>query len=239
MNLAIFDIDGTLTNTAEVDSQAYFDALEDLFSIRLHGVDLRQFKYSSDLGILNEIFSKTFARLPGADEVERFKNRFLTALTLSSERAPSEFREIPGANSFLQMLQRNSEWFVAIATGCFYDSAALKLRLAEFPYESIPIATCDDHIERIGVIQRALQKSVEHYDVVEFNNTVYLGDGVWDVHAAKALDLPFLAVGRRVPELLGAGAQGGVRDFADSETAFMALKKARPPGAHTAHKRTP
>ncbi len=55
------------------------------------------------------------------------------------------------------------DWVIALATGCFYESAELKLEKAKMDIKSFPIATADDAVSREEILQLAIEKSLEHY----------------------------------------------------------------------------
>ena len=116
-------------------------------------------------------------------------------------QAPHRFRPIPGAPEIFAFLERRG-WRVAMATGAWRPSALVKLSAAGIPHEGIPLASASDHWARAEIIRRAVAAVSS-----EAAPVVYVGDGVWDGRAARALDHAFLGVasGARAQELRDAG----------------------------------
>jgi phosphoglycolate phosphatase-like HAD superfamily hydrolase len=194
MNAVIFDIDGTLTNTNQVDTDCFIRAMQDVFSIRVDITDWRQYKTVTDSGVTAEIFQKNFARLPSADELTTLKNHFVTLLKKSFEMNPNLFHAVAGADTILGNLQENKQWVVAIATGCWKPSALLKLQLAEINHEAVPAAFSEDAISREDIIKIALERTKNRYGLKDLEKIVYVGDGIWDVRAAKKLQIGFIGL---------------------------------------------
>jgi phosphoglycolate phosphatase-like HAD superfamily hydrolase len=57
-------------------------------------------------------------------------------------------------------------------------------------------------------------------------DSVYVGDGVWDARACRALGIPFIGIGRagQADKLLEEGAVRVFADLADSELFFRVLQ---------------
>ncbi|MGH7457378.1 MAG: HAD family hydrolase, partial [bacterium] len=127
MKLAIFDIDGTLTQTNHVDSICFVQALADEFGIDAIDTNWANYPHTTDSGIMRHIFLERFARLPSTQERARFRRRFVNLLEAARAKAPESFHEVPGATAALQRLRANADWVVAIATGGWRVSALFKL----------------------------------------------------------------------------------------------------------------
>ena len=82
---------------------------------------------------------------------------------------------------------------IAIATGCWRESALLKLRTSGFNIEGIPVATSDDSPSRIEMMRSALQMTGSDTGTV-----TYFGDAEWDQRACHDLGWNFVAVGPRL-----------------------------------------
>src|SRR5262249_21957606 len=126
-------------------------------------------------------------------------------------------REVPGARAFLRRLQADARWRLALATGGWAASARFKLAAAGLPVDAFPWATADDALDRVDILRAAVARAEQAYGQRRFGGLVYVGDGVWDVRAAKALGLGFLGVatGAQARRLLEAGARWLVPDFSD------------------------
>ena len=188
MHAVVFDIDGTILQSAAVDDDLYRDAvLSVLGRVRLRP-SLTDYDYVSDSGILSQILIDN-ALGNNADLVSAVKSQFVKALSAHID-ANGPFVEVPGAKRTLQRLTRSADHCVAIATGGWRDSALLKLQTAGFGEIDIPIATSDDARDRKEIMRIALSRLGS-----TFSSVTYFGDGPWDRDATSALGWRFVAVG--------------------------------------------
>ncbi|HEY8131670.1 MAG TPA: HAD family hydrolase, partial [Thermoanaerobaculia bacterium] len=134
----------------------------------------------------------------------------------------SVLHEVAGAKRFVELLQRTG-WTVALATGAWSESAALKLGLAGFPVD-LPLACCDTYASREDIVRHAIGSQ-------QPSNIVIFGDGWWDVRTARNLSLPFVGVAAdsAADALRRAGATEVIPDFSDAEVVLAAMQRARPP----------
>jgi phosphoglycolate phosphatase-like HAD superfamily hydrolase len=219
MNLAIFDIDGTLTNTNSVDEDCFVKALAEAHSIKDVVTDWAAYPHTTDSGIIQHIFEEEFRRSPEETELSKLRSCFVGMLSEHYHSASSSFAEIPGASVALKMLHQDSDWAVAIATGCWRESALLKLNAAKIDTEGIPAAYAEDGLSREEILQAAVAQSLEQYRVNCFEKIVSIGDGLWDVRTARRLNFAFLGVGsgESAMKLQLAGAKHVIEDFSDCQ----------------------
>ena len=231
MKLAIFDIDGTLTNTNSVDEDCFVRALDEAHSISGIGTDWGQYPHTTDSGITDQIFQEKFGRRPEDAELAKFKGCFMSALSEQYQFNASAFAEIPGASVSLNRLRRESEWAIAIATGCWRESAFLKLRAARIDIDGLPAAYAEDGLSREDILQAAVARSLDHYRLSSFGKIVSVGDGVWDVRTAGRLKFSFLGVGsgKSAARLSTAGAKHVIEDFSDYGKLLGLLRAAEIP----------
>jgi len=217
MKLAIFDIDGTLTNTNTVDEECFVSALDEAHSISEIPTDWGQYPNTTDSGITDHIFQEKFGRRPEDAELAKFKGCFVSALTEQYQFNASAFAEIPGASVALNRLRLEPEWAIAIATGCWRESAFLKLRAARIDISGLPASYAEDGLSREEILQAAVSRSLDHYRLSSFGKVVSVGDGVWDVRTAGRLKFSFLGVGsgKSAARLSTAGAKHVIEDFLD------------------------
>lgn len=230
MNLAIFDIDGTLTNTNAIDAACYTRALRAEFAIDADGLNWAEYTFVTDIGITHEVFRERFGRHPFDDEVERLQRRLLTLLDEAFASVPGAFAEIAGANAALAWLRSQPGWTVGIATGCWQASARMKLRSAGIAVDGIPAAFCEDGHSREEVVETALARALEVNAGTSFDRVVSIGDGIWDVTTATRLGLPFVGVCAGGGHALRrAGATHVMSDLKDVESLLRNLEEAQAP----------
>ena len=130
-------------------------------------------------------------------------------------------------------MRQESDWAVAIATGCWRESALLKLRAAKIDIDGIPAAFAEDGLSREEILQSAVSQCLEQYRLSSFAKTVSIGDGLWDVRTARRLNFAFLGVGcgEAAALLDRAGAKHVIEDFADYGRLINCLNEAEIPRA--------
>jgi phosphoglycolate phosphatase-like HAD superfamily hydrolase len=193
MKLALFDIDGTLTNTQEIDQQSFVKAYKDLFDYDISNVDWNECEHYTDSGIAEFVFLRELGRPAGRFEVNKIKKHLMDLFFNAFEADEHKFSEVKGANDFLEKLKKEG-WAIAIATGCWEDSAIFKLNCAGIDYEEIPVAHSDHDMSRTGIINKAIELAKEQYAVNVFEKVVYFGDGLWDVKATSELNIPMIGI---------------------------------------------
>lgn len=215
MKLVIFDIDGTLTRTSAVDDACYIRACEEEFGIKGISTDWGSYEHSTDTAIANDILRAHTGRRDVADLAERLRRRFVQLLRATLEADPGQFSPTQGVHELLKMLPE-AGWTVAIATGAWRDSAETKLRAAGLLSLNLPAAFSDDSISREGIILTAAQRAGLQHETRQAS-IVYVGDGRWDVLAARNLGIGFIGVaqGDRARLLHAHGADVVVTDFLD------------------------
>jgi phosphoglycolate phosphatase-like HAD superfamily hydrolase len=225
MNLAVFDIDGTLTDTNQVDALCYVRALEQEFGLKDIDDDWSHYINSTDPGIMNQVFLENLGRLPNKAEVAMFQRCFLALLKEEKRKNPGQFSEIKGAGALLRHLAESPDWIPALATGGWEVSARFKLEAAGLPTDGIALASGDDAVSREDIILTALDRARDATGIESFSKIVSLGDGVWDIKAACNMNLNFIGVGNQA-KLQKAGASTVVPDFSDTQTCLDLLKQA-------------
>ncbi len=227
MKLAIFDIDGTLTETNEVDDKCFVRAFAALHQITDIETDWTKYTHVTDSGLVSEIFNQRLGRAPSEVDFLTFKNCFIKNLNDYAFKEETLFAEVPSAKTMLETFSLEKDWVIALATGSFYDSAKLKLEKAKIDIKDFTIASADDAISREKILQMAIEKSLEKYGLKKFEKIVSIGDGVWDVRTAKNLRLDFIGIasGKRAEALRDEGANYIIKDFRDYENFLVYLNK--------------
>ena len=222
MHLAIFDIDGTLTDTNVVDDECYARAIKEELGLHLPA-SWPSMDEITAAGVLRHLCEQKELEFDSQAE-DRVTIRFVDLLRDACALANDRFHAIPGAPQVFAHL-RSAGWDVAIATGGWRPSALFKLRSAAIPYEGVPLATSSEHHVRREIIRLAASSAGE----ATRESVVYVGDGVWDVRAALELGCAFLGVGNGVKAsaLVAAGAESVIPDFTDAGAVVDVLQRLR------------
>src|SRR6267143_3080930 len=211
MQLVMFDVDGTLTETVKVDEECFVRSFVEVFGFTDIDTDWSHYPHVTDSGIFHEVYVSRMARPPTALDVSRFRRRFIELLAAASSQSP--FAPVAGADRLLSRLASGGSHRVSLATGSWRESARLKMAGAGMCFDDHPAASADDAPERESIMKLSKQRAGEWYGG-PFAGTVYVGDGVWDARACRAVGIPFIGIGS------GAGAarlasEGAVRVFQD------------------------
>ncbi|MBM4257065.1 MAG: HAD family hydrolase [Deltaproteobacteria bacterium] len=229
MQLVIFDIDGTLTQTNRVDDQCFVRAFVD--ELGISGIDSDWSRYPTvcDSGITYQIFQEYFERKPRVDEMARLQKRFVARLEEAYQQEPGHFLAVPGAAQMLQMLKQDPDYRIAIATGGWQLSALLKLEKAQLDVTGFPAAFADHGMTREVILAAAMAMSRGVYHQAHFSHVTYVGDGVWDVRTAKTLGLGFIGVGQgeKATALRAEGATAIIQDFTNYDHFKEVLEELR------------
>ncbi len=227
MKLALFDIDGTLTETNEVDNECFVRAFAASHQITDIETDWTKYTHVTDSGLVSEIFNQRLGRAPNEEDFLAFKNCFIKNLNDYASKDETLFAEVLNAKTMLETLSLEKDWAIAIATGSFYDSAKLKLEKTKIDIKDFLIATADDAVSREEILHTAIKKSLEKYGLKKFEKIVSIGDGVWDVRTAKNLSLYFIGIasGKGAESLREEGANYIIKDFRDYENFLVYLNK--------------
>ena len=229
--LAIFDMDGTLTQTAAVDDECFLTAMAGALGLPERLVDWSTAPDITDSGILGWLFERHRGRAPTAEEVRQTKIQFVGLLERRLTAEPSRFDPVPGACAVFERL-RGAGWTSAIATGAWGESARLKLAAARIPVGTVPIAGSDTAPTRAELLRRAVSLASARTRTL-FERVVSVGDALWDVEAAAVLGVPFvgIAAGERAIALRQAGTTHVLPDLSDLTELSDALDRACIPTA--------
>lgn len=228
MNLAIFDLDGTLTDTNAVDSECFLRAWKETHGNDCSVSDWSSFADVSDRGIAKALCERYLPPEEREMGYERFKSAFLTLLASAIER-PESCRAIPGAIELMAILPSRG-WRAVVATGAWRASAEIKLKAAGFPRD-VPLTASDDLAARCDIVRAAIRLASQIHGA-SFDRVTLLGDAPWDVAAAAELRLPFVgrASGSARDRLVTAGAETILRDYSNFDAVENFLRTAAVPG---------
>ncbi|MCF3651725.1 HAD family hydrolase [Synoicihabitans lomoniglobus] len=198
--LIIFDVDGTLVGGESYDWSAFGAAFEEVSGTTFA---------AGFFDKLTEVTASAIVRaaLPQLNEtalahtIIRVAHGYAQRLAVDIAAHPAAFQPTPGALELLRELSARG-YNCAIATGDWFESIKLKLNAAQIPWHPLPIATSSDRPTRAETIALAAERSGR-----AVSQSIYIGDGTWDLRATQSLRIPFIGVGAKHPALASAGAE--------------------------------
>jgi phosphoglycolate phosphatase-like HAD superfamily hydrolase len=212
--LVIFDNDGTLCDTQEVEGRCYALAIERVTGLSLSSADWSTYDEPTSAAIVRQLLAADAA---SAHKEERIKEEFCRLLRQERALFPRDFSPLAGALEFIEELRAHGTR-VAIATGGFDDEARFKLECCGICIDAFPHATSSDTPRRGDIIALAAQRAG-----CELSRAVYFGDGPWDVRACARLSIPMIGIGRRHEQLRSVGVRYTFRDYRNPEAILAAL----------------
>lgn len=188
MHAIVFDIDGTLLQSNEVDDALYEEAVRAVLGSVQFRESIADYDHVTDSGIIQQLLDDNQI-VSEPTYIPVIRRRFVRALNDHVQKE-GPFQEIPGAKSFFNAYQKSTDHCVAIATGGWRESAMLKLDSAGFDVTDVPLATSDDSACRSEIMQIAVNALGS-----EFESITYYGDALWDRKSCDELGWNFVAVG--------------------------------------------
>lgn len=194
MNLVIFDIDGTLTKSSQVDLASFVYLITKALGAQHVSTNLADYEHATASFIYRHYFHQRHQRNPRPEELEVAQRRHATLIQQAIQAKPDCISAVPGAGAMLALLREREDWQVSIATGAWRAPALAKLAHAGLDAGWIPAAFAEDGFSREGIIGRARERALAAAKVVSFDRIVLVGDGVWDVQAARQLGYGFVGI---------------------------------------------
>ena len=191
--LAIFDNDGTICDTQEVDGRCYALAIERVTGLSISTLDWTTYEEPTSSAIVRELLAGDVAAV---EKEEQIKFEFCRLLQEERSNFPGDFSPIPGAVAFIERLVRENICAVAIATGCFDTTARFKLECCGISLDRFPHATSSDTSRRRDIIPLAASRAG-----FDLSSVAYFGDAPWDVLVSTTLGIPMIGIGRRCEQL--------------------------------------
>ncbi|MGO3667689.1 MAG: HAD family hydrolase [Vreelandella alkaliphila] len=207
MHLVLFDIDGTLVQSYDFDTECFQAATKDILGVTV-GPDWSRYNHVTDSGILAEVIEELHLQSDSERITKEVKARFVSRV--ADYISFHDVLPIFGAYEFLSQLVARQDVSVAFATGGWSESARMKLEAAGIKFSSIPLASSSDHFSRIEIMRFAERRAGNgHYDSI-----TYFGDGPWDQKASETLGYNFVSVGNRI------SSPQSIRDYSEADVAF-------------------
>jgi phosphoglycolate phosphatase-like HAD superfamily hydrolase len=220
----IFDIDGTLTATNDVDTDCFVQALAEHLGTTIDS-DWSQYRHVTDSGIAAEILERQ--QRPVA-EVAIVRERFVRLISAALRKTPHCCVEIAGAASFVKGLRALPNVVLGLATGGWGETALAKLRQAGIDATGLAFASADDSQARIEIMLKCRGQILATAPAFT-DQPVYVGDGVWDVASARTLGWQFIGIGsgERAEQLRQRGAELVFPDYRDAQAILAAMGVAK------------
>jgi phosphoglycolate phosphatase-like HAD superfamily hydrolase len=225
----ILDLDGTMMPSSEIDNVCFWRAVHEVFESPPRILDLASFPEVTDSALLLAWCRETLGRAPREAEVSAVRARFFALLESAARERPECFTPTPGLVDWLAR-HRAEGAALAVATGGWAPSARLKLRWAGLARFELPLASSDDCERRTDIMRRALERILPKGPGCD-TAPVYVGDGPWDLDAARALGWEFIGIARdaAAERLLERGARRVLADFLGFDTVAES-RRASPEG---------
>jgi phosphoglycolate phosphatase len=216
VRLVLWDVDGTLVDTAGHGRHAFDDAFEEVFGRRPEGQV--PFAGRTDHQIALSILERN-----GVDAGKAHLPRMLEALAgtlvAKEQRIRDEGRALPGAREALEALEARDDVIQSLLTGNIEANAVLKV--AAFGLEplldfEVGGYGSDPHVNRSDLVAVARRRAAEKHGVeVGPESTVLIGDTPLDVQAAREAGARSVAV--------ATGPHHDLEDLADADAVLPDL----------------
>lgn len=207
MHLVLFDIDGTLVESYDFDTECFQAAIKAVLGISI-GPDWSRFHHVTDSGILAEVIEELGLHSDSERIAEEVKEQFLNRV--ADYISCHDVSPISGAYEFISGLVARQNVSVAFATGGWIESARMKLDAAGISFSAIPLASSSDHYSRIEIMRLAERRAGSG----RYDSRTYFGDGPWDQKASETLGYNFVSVGNRI------SSPQSVRDYTEDDVAL-------------------
>jgi phosphoglycolate phosphatase-like HAD superfamily hydrolase len=198
-NLVIFDVDGTLVDAHPIDNDSFDRAFQKAAGVALTAEMWMTFEEVTAQAIVHQALGHDRADLKELD-----------GLHMHHREDGQAIRPTPGAIAMMMNLRGNPNFDIAIATGCWCETAQFKLGVAGFDVAGVPFACASDRYARADIIALAAERAG-----VPVERAVYVGDGIWDLKASRKLGIPFIGVGKKIDALRRAGAEHILENWAE------------------------
>ncbi|MEO8602390.1 MAG: HAD family hydrolase [bacterium] len=220
--LILFDVDGTLVHVAE--ELAFARALLEHCG---QAVDL---SFAADMVTSDDGYVRGVLRRAGLQHADHAVDaalaRFVDCLRAAIDSAELTVRPIRGAATLLEALRDRVA--LALATGCVAPSARAKLAAVGLD-DAFPCGGFSQREQaRSEILERTVVAAAGHYGRhFGREQIVYVGDGPWDVAAARDVGIRVVGVDERAAgrqRLRAAGATVVFDDLTDLAALSAALR---------------
>lgn len=195
LTLLVFDIDGTLTDTTQVYTRVFLEAMTQI-GAGPFTEKVGPFKHHTDSYIARYLYEQR----TGEEFDKHIASEF--EYTIADLLAKETIKEIAGAGALLHQLSQQTKYAICFATGSLLKTAQMKLDAINAKYEPQQLVASDQLEERVQIVQQAITNAHSHHGVTKFDRIISLGDGLWDLKTAQELGIDFIGVGNENVEVL-------------------------------------
>jgi len=195
MNLIVFDIDDTLTESAELHQKFFVECLN-AFGSAKKDYDFSSYKHHTDSFIFREIYTSDIDLNYTKGKLVEFESMMMRKFRVVN------VSEIPSSVTFIDTVTKNENYGLCFATGSLQKPAEYKLESLGIDYRNTVLSCSNCNESREGIVKEAILKSKLKYDVEFFEKITVFGDGIWDLKTAENLSLDFYGIGKKNKRLL-------------------------------------
>ncbi len=199
--LIIFDVDGTLLGGETHDWRAFDNALKAVLGFTPTPEFFSALPDVTSESIVEAAMAAT-GHEPDRELVATVQDAYLEFLGDCHRTDPAAFGPRKDAVLLLDHLSSVAGVTIAVATGDWQPTIAFKLQCSGLDLSRFAMTTASEARRRAEIIELAAAKAGR--PVAE---SVYVGDGLWDLRTCRELDIPFIGTGDRTQQLLEAGAK--------------------------------
>jgi phosphoglycolate phosphatase-like HAD superfamily hydrolase len=191
--LILFDIDGTLLLTGGAGKLAFDRAFAQLYGIENAWRDIHP-DGRTDYCLIRELFELNLNRRPRDTELQQVRSAYEAAMGPALVES-TRFRLMPGVVELLALIEDRGLGVLGLATGNFEATAYQKLERANLRKYFNFGGFGSDHIDRLELTRRALERGRQALGrVVDPEEVLLIGDTVHDIRCGKLLGLVTVAV---------------------------------------------
>ncbi|MDQ3935757.1 MAG: haloacid dehalogenase-like hydrolase [Actinomycetota bacterium] len=224
MRLVLWDVDGTLVDSAKLGRDAFFEAFASI--VGHEPTELVPFAGRTDLEIAHDLL-ETAGVSAAEDLLDRFEEELVRAMAARVDQLSALGRALPGTHEALERLHEHPEVVQSLLTGNVERNAMLKLKpfgLARW-IEFGCGAYGSDHRVRGELVAIARRRTKQAHGS-EPRDVVLIGDTPLDVAAAREGGARAVAVATGPydeAELADSGADAVLPDLSDTERVTEAV----------------
>ncbi len=189
--LAIFDIDGTLTDSVKIHQSAFVNALNN-FGLFDFDTNWSSYKHHTDSYIFKTIFEAQFKKPLTDKDLERFEDLLYELISEAIIQNP--LKEIEGAKKILSALKYNSDFDIVFATGSLFNPAKFKLEQVGISLPERLIISANQIFSRDELVLKAIETAKIFYSNNTYEQIISFGDGLWDYETSKNINIDFIGI---------------------------------------------